>query len=212
MATARDQEDAAWLEAWRAGDRAAGQRLFARYYDAVSRFFFNKIGDASGDLIQRTFLACVEGMARFRGDSSFRSYLFSIAYRQLCRYFRDKHGDKVDLTSVSSLVLVPSISRFMVEREEMRLFLAALREIPLDLQVVLELHYWEQCSVAEIAVALEIPDGTVKSRLRRGREQLRAAIERLADRPELASSTLNGMDDWPEEVRKRAVMEQLIRQ
>ena len=52
MATAQDQEDAAWLEAWRAGDRAAGQRLFARYYDPVARFFFNKVGDTSSDLIR----------------------------------------------------------------------------------------------------------------------------------------------------------------
>ena len=49
--------------------------------------------------------------------------------------------------------------------------MAGLRSIALELQIVLELHYWEQCSVAEIAAALELPEGTVKSRLRRGREQ-----------------------------------------
>jgi len=89
----------------------------------------------------------------------------------------------------------------VVEREELRLFLAALRTIPFDLQVVLELHYWEQCSVAEMAAALEIPEGTVKSRLRRGREQLRAAVDRLAERPDLASSTWHGLDTWAREVQ-----------
>ncbi|MCA9711067.1 MAG: sigma-70 family RNA polymerase sigma factor, partial [Myxococcales bacterium] len=58
------------------------------------------------------------------------------------------------------------------------------------LQVVLELHYWEQCSVAEIASALEIPQGTVKSRLRRGREALR---EVLASMP--AASALPALDE-----------------
>lgn len=66
------------------------------------------------------------------------------------------------------------------------------------------MHYWEQCSVAEIAVALEIPEGTVKSRLRRGRECLRAAIERLATRADLATSTLQGMETWARAVRMQA--------
>lgn len=208
MDTLQDDEDLACLTAWRGGDRAAGQRLFARYYEPVTRFFINKIGDASGDLIQRTFLACLEGLPRFRGEGTFRSYIFAIAYRQLCRHYRAKKGDKVDLTSISAFGLDPSLSGLIVEREEMKLFLAGLREIPLDLQVALELHYWEQCSVAEIAAVLEIPQGTVKSRLRRGREALRAAIERLAARAELATSTIHGMETWARAVREHALRAQ----
>ncbi|PRP99324.1 RNA polymerase sigma factor [Enhygromyxa salina] len=203
--TTQDQDDGVCLEAWRAGDRAAGQRLFARYYEPVARFFINKVGDKSPDLIQRTFLACVEGMPRFRGEGSFRSYLFAVAYRQLCRHYRDQKGNRVDLDSVSAVALDPSLSGIVVEREEMRLFLAGLRDIPLELQVVLELHYWEDCSVTEIAVALDIPQGTVKSRLRRGREQLRATVERLAARPELAMSTLDGLETWAQQVRARSL-------
>lgn len=202
--TDQPRDDMACLEAWRAGDRAAGQELFARYYDVVARFFLNKVGDASADLIQRTFLACIEGLPRFRGDGTFRSYLFAVAYRQLCRYFRDRTGGHGELENSSVAAMDPSISGMVVEREEMRLFLSALREIPLELQVVLELHYWEQCTVAEMAVALEIPEGTVKSRLRRGREQVRAAIERLAVNPKLADSTLRGLETWAREVRDRA--------
>jgi RNA polymerase sigma factor (sigma-70 family) len=205
MTAPEQRDDAACLEAWRAGDRTAGQELFARYYEPVARFFINKVGDASADLIQRTFLACVEGLDRFRGDGSFRSYLFAVAYRQLCRHYRDNKGNRIDLDSVSAVALDPSLSGLVVEREEMRLFLAGLRQVPLELQVVLELHYWEQCSVAEMATALEIPEGTVKSRLRRGREQLRAAVERLAARPELAASTVHGLETWAREVRARAM-------
>ncbi|HLT39013.1 MAG TPA: sigma-70 family RNA polymerase sigma factor [Enhygromyxa sp.] len=197
----RGHDDAADLDAWRAGDRAAGERLFDRYYEPVARFFVNKVGDASPDLIQRTFLACVEGMERFRGEGSFRSYLFAIAYRQLCLHYRNRDSDRVDPTSVSAHALDPSLSRLIVEREELQLLLAALRELTLDLQVVLELHYWEECTTVEIAAALEIPEGTVKSRLRSGREKLRANIERLAAHPELAASTLRGLATWAREVR-----------
>jgi RNA polymerase sigma factor (sigma-70 family) len=203
MASAGGHDDAADLEAWRAGDRAAGERLFDRYYDPVARFFVNKVGDASPDLIQRTFLACVEGLPRFRGDGSFRSYLFAIAYRQLCGHYRSREGDRIDPTSVSACALDPSLAGMLVEREELRLLLAGLRQLPLDLQVVLELHYWEECTVVEIAAALEIPAGTVKSRLRSGREKLERIIEQLAATPELAASTLHGLETWAREVRER---------
>ena len=53
----------------------------------------------------------------------------------------------------------------------------ALRHLPLDLQVVVELHYWEEHSTAQIATVLEVPQGTVKSRLRRAR----ALLENLLD-------------------------------
>ncbi len=203
MTNPASADDSALLAAWTDGDRRAGKRLFERYYEPVARFFINKAGDAAADLIQRTFLACLEGLPRFRGDGSFRSYLFAIAYRQLCRHYRDRKGELIDLKTVSCYALDPSLSGLVVEREEIRLFLAALREIPFDLQVVLELHYWEECTVAEMAVVLDIPKGTVKSRMRRAREKLREAVERIAARPVVAMRTLQGLDTWARGVRER---------
>ena len=191
------------LAAWRAGDRGAGERLFERYYEPVARFFLNKT-DAGPELIQQTFLACVEGAAGFRGAGSFRSYLFAIAYRQLCRHYRDRKGDRIDLAEVSVAAMEPSPSQVMIEGEELKLLLAGLRRIPVDCQVALELLYWEQLTTVEMAAVLEIPEGTVKSRLRRGRALLRAAIEALASSPELAGSTLLGIETWARALRARA--------
>lgn len=198
-ATRRDEE---LLAAWRAGDRGAGELLFERYYEPVARFFLNKT-DAGAELIQQTFLACVEGAASFRGESSFRSYLFAIAYRQLCRHYRDRRGDRIDLTEVSVAAMDPSPSQVMIEGEELRLLLAGLRRIPVDCQVALELLYWEQLTTVEMAAVLEIPEGTVKSRLRRGRALLREAIEALAQNPALAGSTLLGLETWASALRAR---------
>ena len=195
-----DDDDRALLAAWQRGERDAGRHLFRRYYEPVTRFFVNKAGDAAAELTQKTFLACVEGRTRYRGDGSFRSYVFAIAYRQLCRHYRDRHRDPVDFTTASACDLDPSPSRIAVEREEQRLLLAALRAIPLVYQTVFELHYWEDVTTAEIAAILEIPAGTVKSRLRLGRGLLRAAIERLAATPALAEQTWGGLDTWAHEV------------
>ncbi len=195
------------LTAWRAGDRGAGEQLFERYYEPVARFFLNKT-DAGAELIQQTFLACIEGAASFRGEGSFRSYVFAIAYRQLCRHYRDRKGEPIDLSEVSVAALQPSPSQVMIAGEELRLLLAGLRQIPVDCQVALELLYWEQLTTAEMAAVLAIPEGTVKSRLRRGRALLRAAIETLARNPELAGSTLLGIETWARALRARVGLPQ----
>src|SRR4051794_32823011 len=81
-------DDRALFEAWCDGDRAAGASLFDRHYEAIARFFRNKVDDASSsDLVQSTFLACTEGRERFRGASSFRTYLFSIAHHLLQKHY-----------------------------------------------------------------------------------------------------------------------------
>lgn len=197
------RSDEELLAAWRAGERRAGELLFERYYEPVARFFFNKT-DAAPELIQQTFLACVEGAARFRGEGSFRSFLFAIAYRQLCRHYRDREGERLDLDAVSVAALEPSPSQALVEGEELKLLLAGLRRIPVDCQVALELLYWEKMTTVEMAAALGIPEGTVKSRLRRGRALLREAIEALASSPDLATSTLGGIETWARALRARA--------
>ncbi|MFO0633263.1 MAG: sigma-70 family RNA polymerase sigma factor [Nannocystaceae bacterium] len=74
------------LEAWRGGDAKAGNALFDRYFDAVFRFFRNKVADHADDLVQQTFLALVQARDRFRGDSSFRTYLFTAARSKLFNY------------------------------------------------------------------------------------------------------------------------------
>ena len=66
------ESDAELVDAWRAGDRGAGEALFERHYDAVARFFHNKVGDAASDLIQRAFLArsSCHRLASIRSDTS----------------------------------------------------------------------------------------------------------------------------------------------
>jgi RNA polymerase sigma-70 factor (ECF subfamily) len=204
---ANEDDDAAaeraLVTAWLAGDRQAGFQLFQRHYDAVARFFHHKLPEHSADLIQRTFLGCVESLPRFRGHASFRSYLFAIAYRQLCRHFRD-HGReraRLDFTSVSIEDLRPSPTAAIGAREDLRLLLAALRRIPLELQVILELHYWEHLTTGEIAEALEIPPGTARTRLMRARQLLRAKMGELAADPPLIESTLAALERWAAELR-----------
>jgi DNA-directed RNA polymerase specialized sigma24 family protein len=85
------------LRAWRAGDREAGGTLFERHFAAIRRFFRNKVDHQVEDLVQRTFTACVEARDRFRGDSSFRTYLFAIAHNVLRDHIRRRRRGTEEL-------------------------------------------------------------------------------------------------------------------
>jgi len=69
------------LQAWQGGDREAGNQLVDRHFDAITRFFRNKVcsDDDVAELVGQTFLGCTTGKDRFRGDASVRQYLYAIA-------------------------------------------------------------------------------------------------------------------------------------
>ena len=191
------------VAAWRRGDQRAGEQLFERYYDAIARFFYNKAGDRAPDLLQKTFLACVEGVSRMRDETRFRSYLFGIAHNVLRKFYRDKsrRGVDLDFEQVSVFDLSPSPSKAIVARQEQRLLLEALRHIPLDYQVVIELFYWEGLTAADIAEITEAPLGTIKTRIRRGRQLVEDQLAALAGSAELLESTVSNLEDWARDLR-----------
>lgn len=171
--------DVELLERWRAGDTSAGEMLFERHFDAIVRFFRNKLTEGTDDLVQRTFLACVEGRDRLRDDASFKSYLFGVAHNLLRKHFHARERSPIDFTSRSAFDLGPSPSSVVAKTQAEQLVLDGLRRVPLDYQVALELHYWEELTAAEIADATGVPLGTAKTRIRRGRELLLETIAEL---------------------------------
>ena len=204
MVDQTERSDFELLEGWRGGEESCGRTLFARYFDSVYRFFRNKVDDAAEDLTQQTFMGLVQGKDRFRGDSSFRTYLFMIARKRLYSYLRKAQRDNDAApwgeNSVADLGLA-SPSRLVAQHQEQRLLLRALRRLPIEMQVALELFYWEELTVTEIAAVLETPVGTVKSRLQRARTRLDATIAELADSEALLRSTMDNFSQWARELQ-----------
>src|SRR5262249_7225174 len=66
-----DPSDGELLERWRAGDTRSGEALFERYYDMVERFFLNKVAGSVKDLVQETFMRCVESRERIKDNDRF---------------------------------------------------------------------------------------------------------------------------------------------
>lgn len=197
------------LLAWRDGDEDAGNALVRRHFPVIFRFFRSKITEGVEDLAQRTFLGCVESADAYRGDASFRAFVLGIARKQLLLHFRTRYRREAvfDPATLSLQEVAPpsggSPSALIAARDEERLLVAALRRLPVDFQIAVELFYWEELPIAEIADVLEVATGTVKSRLGRARDMLRRHVADLASSDALAVATTDDLDRWARSLRRR---------
>ena len=170
--------DAELFAAWCEGDNKAGNDLLKGHFERLLCFFNNKAGDHTEDLIQQTMMACVQSRARLRDHSSFRAFLLRIARNKLFDFLRSQSRSRVDFGVSSIHDLQPSPSSLVAKDREHVTVLESLRCLPVNLQMVLELHYWDELSVREVAEVLELPEGTVKGQLKRGREALGRELRR----------------------------------
>lgn len=195
--------DETLLNAWCAGDRQAGMQLIGQHYDAVVRFFQTKANRDADDLVQRTFLICSEKASTFRGTGSFRAFLFGIARNVLLEHIRGKVRDgrnMPDFNASSIVDLNPGVATQAGQRADQRMLVQALQLIPVENQMLLELYYWEDLGVAELAQALDVAPGTIKSRLHRARAQLRDALDKVPDLNDDPRSVRLMIADWLDEV------------
>ena len=190
-------DDFELLRRWKDGDKIAGNELVDRHFSSVYRFFRSKIDNDVEDLTQRTFLASLESYDRIR-EGTFRAYLLGIARHLLFHQYRSKRAQAKleDFLEISADDLRGTPSQLRAMREEKKLLLKGLRSIPIDFQICVELHYWEGMGVADIAEVLGVRPGTVKSRLFRAREMLRARIETMSNDDALVRSTIDDLERW----------------
>jgi RNA polymerase sigma factor (sigma-70 family) len=199
--------DAELFGQWCAGDRRAGGQLFKRHFTTLYAFFGNTSVTGVDDLVQKTFLACVEGRDRIQDHSSFRAYMLGTArnvlYRAIDEWNRKgKHFDH----AVSSLHDIdPSPSRVLAEKVEHRVLLEALRRIPIDNQIALQMYYLQGIRGPALAEILGIPEASVRSRIRRGLEKLNEVIAELGPATKLLDAPTEELEKWLESLAEVVV-------
>ena len=192
------------LDAWAGGDQAAGRRLYERHFALLFRFLRTKIEEGRDDLLQAVWLACIEGRERIRSRDSFRAYLLQTARFQLYAYYRQRNRNQaIDFDAASVVDLGSSPSRVFLRRQQERLLLEALRRVPLDQQIVLELSFWEELSGPEIAEVLGIPEPTVRTRLHRAIERLRAQMAAFPSSGQRLPDTEDDLRQWALRLREQ---------
>ncbi|HEX8106263.1 MAG TPA: sigma-70 family RNA polymerase sigma factor [Kofleriaceae bacterium] len=190
-------EDLDLLDRWISGDTAAGNQLFKRNFTLVYRFFETKTEGEIDDLVQETFLACLKSRATFRRQSTFRTYLLAIARHTLFHYWRKRRpsGEPIDFQEVSVASLSTSVGSRLGAEQERAMLLAALRAMPLDQQLLIELYYWEDLDRDALAAVFDVEPATIGTRLFRARQALREHVERPSGAPAAGAPTVD-LDGW----------------
>ena len=173
-------DDTQLLDAWVHGDDAAGREFYRRYADRIARFFLRKRGEDAADLVQRTFLKCLEQKKNGAPIQRIDAFLFAVARNELYDAFRRDHreGARFDPEVTSLADLRTSPSGRVARDEDARLLLEALRKIPLEYQLAVELYYWEELPMQEVATALGITKSAAINRVHRARDMIRSELDR----------------------------------
>jgi RNA polymerase sigma-70 factor (ECF subfamily) len=184
---------AEFIENLKAGDAAAFDTLVLRYAGDIYALLYRLTEDAeeASDLTQETFLQTFKAIKNFRGEADLKTWLYRIAINEShnrFRWWKRRRREKTDSldapvgsgeTALSETLSSNSFNPedAILRRERERVLTKALRDLPEIFREAVVLCDIEGLSYEEIAVALEINIGTVKSRIARGREELRRKLE-----------------------------------
>ncbi|HLY20749.1 MAG TPA: sigma-70 family RNA polymerase sigma factor [Bryobacteraceae bacterium] len=174
----------------RRGDPDALTALISRYQHRLYRYLVRLVREpaAADDLFQQTWLRVMEKIGRYDARRNFEAWLFSVAHNLAVDSWRLKRGDSLDDTGDSGetrgsalgdrLPLdQPDALERLLDFERGAMLAACIHELPAIHREVLTLRFEEDMKLEEIAEVAGIPLATVKSRLRRALEGLRAAME-----------------------------------
>jgi RNA polymerase sigma-70 factor (ECF subfamily) len=190
-----DLPEARLISRLRTGDLSEFEELVAHFERPVYAMCFRLLGDAeeARDAAQETFLKVYRGLGGFRGEAGLKTWIYRIAINQAMNqkrwWRRRKREETISLditrgqsdTSIGNLLpghgSSPEAQAISSERE--RNIMHALGEIKEEYRIALMLREIEELSYEEIAQTLSISIGTVKSRIARGREELRRRVKDL---------------------------------
>lgn len=169
-------DDRALLQAMGRGDAKALERLFTRHNVRVFRFLMRIVANqaTAEELLNEVFLAAWQGASRYEGKSEPTTWLLSIAHNKAVSALRKKREvtgiDEEAAAEVADEDDTPEVS---VQKADKALAMRqAIAELSADHREILDLVYYQERSVAEVAEILSIPENTVKTRMFYARKKL----------------------------------------
>ena len=158
------------------GEPAAFDDLIARWHAPLWSFVRRLVGkdDAASEIFQDVWVRVIRGIPRLRDGSKLRAWLFGIARRTLMDHLRQEYARSpiadIDVDEIAADALAVEDADDLQELER------ALSRLPIIEREVLTLFYLQELSLTEVAEALKVPVGTIKSRLFRAKRLLRQAL------------------------------------
>ena len=166
------------VEACRRGDREALRALYEAYTDkvySIAFYYFHGDAAAASDVTQQVFLKLIGGIARYRGDSAFSTWLYRIVVNACVDRSR-RHRAEVPVPDTALLDGIPdavmSNEELFARGEVARSVQDAIATLPPKLRIAILMRYFDELSYTDMAAALNCSIGTVSSRLSRGHRLL----------------------------------------
>ena len=183
------KSDEELMRQFQQGDERAFVDLYDKYKLAIYRFLYQKLGSQARaqDIAQEVFVALIEHKADWRQESSFKTYLYRIAFNRAISDKRrsehkvminsDDEANQQRVANVASDTISPAAK---VEQQEVQKQVKqALAQLDPEQRDPIILREYEELSYEEISVILNVPIGTVKSRIFRGKVELKRLLEPL---------------------------------
>jgi len=162
----------------RAGDRAAFEALARRWRTRLAAHAWRLTGsaDAAAEASQSAWVEIARGLGALKDESAFPAWAYRIVSRQCARRIAGLQRDRALSRDFAAQPQAQTDEAGGPGAEIDRLR-AAIRALPAAQRAAVALYHFEEMSVAETAVALDVPGGTVKTRLMHARRALRAVLE-----------------------------------
>ena len=157
------------------GNQAAFEKLVSLWQKKLWQYVFRLTTDvhASWDITQQCWLEILKGLKKLRDPNKFKAWAYRIATNRSMDWLRDeKKNQHINLESIE----VDGD-----QKEDDLQVKELVQRLKSDSRVILSLHYFEQLSISEISIAMNIPPGTVKSRLFTAREELKQLWKKYFD-------------------------------
>ena len=173
----RAEKEDEWLAVrCQLGEREAFDELIARYHEPLWRYVRRLAGhdEAAREVTQDVWLGVIRGIGRLRDAARLRAWLFGIARRVLMDRLREQYARPMEVET--DLDGIPAGADWDPAEDDVETMERELARLPVIEREILTLFYLNELPLAEVAGVLDVPVGTVKSRLFRARQMLRREL------------------------------------
>lgn len=181
--TQEDIEDELLVLQAQEGDAEAVKTLVTRWHRRIVRLAWRLTAqrDAAQDIAQETWLAIMRGIKRLDDPARFRVWAYKIVANKCADWTRRSISQRrvVNELHQGNITASAEFAKDSGSADDVARLRDFLEQLPQEQRVVLSLHYLDAMSVTQIAYMLNVPNGTVKSRLHYARNSLKKALERI---------------------------------
>lgn len=162
------------------GDQDAVTALYRRLERPLFAFLVKTLRDreAAADVLNETMLDVWRQAGRFEGKSSVATWIYSIAHHKAVSWLRKRREVELDEEAVAAIPDdTPGADTAIAANDTAQIIARLMDKLSVDHRIVLQLAYFQEFSVTQIAEILDCPENTVKTRMFYARQRLRTLLE-----------------------------------